>query len=185
MSCSSISMRRCAASARSIVRWRIARIWRRRSCRAREPSSPRSAKLRASEEETRGFNRANPGRARSLVPFIMRRALLPTIIALLASAALSGRGSQVLRSTAAVPASIAGRFREAVGFEQSRSGQYFVFDRRGHTVYGIDADQSSAWEIVQIGAESGHIIDPTAFAVEPDGTFVVADEPNNRERIQI
>jgi hypothetical protein len=60
-----------------------------------------------------------------------------------------------------------------------------VFDRRGHTVYGIDADQSSAWEIVQIGAEPGHIIDPTAFAVEPDGTFVVADAPNNRERIQI
>jgi hypothetical protein len=38
---------------------------------------------------------------------------------------------------------------------------------------------------VQIGAESGRIIDPTAFAVEPHGTFVVADAPNGRERIQI
>jgi hypothetical protein len=92
---------------------------------------------------------------------------------------------EVLRSTTAVPAHIAGRFREPVGFQQSASGQYFVFDRRAHTVYGLDAEQSSAWEIVTIGGESGRIIDPTAFAVEPNGTFVVADAPNGRERIQI
>jgi hypothetical protein len=92
---------------------------------------------------------------------------------------------EVLRSSGAVPAYVAGRFREPAGFQQSASGQYFVFDRRAHTVYGLDAQQSSAWEIVQIGGEPGRIIDPTAFAVEPNGTFVVADAPNNRERIQI
>jgi len=91
----------------------------------------------------------------------------------------------VLRSTGAVPAYVAGRFREPVGFQQAASGQYLVFDRRAHTVYGMDAQQSSAWEIVTIGGESGRIIDPTAFASEPNGTFVVADAPNNRERIQI
>jgi hypothetical protein len=90
-----------------------------------------------------------------------------------------------LRSTRAVPAHIAGRFRDALGFQQSSSGQFYVFDRRGHTVYGIDEDMTDARQIVQIGAESGRIIDPTAFAVEPGGTFVVADAPNNRERIQI
>jgi hypothetical protein len=93
--------------------------------------------------------------------------------------------SEVLRSSGAVPAHIAGQFREPAGFQQSSSGQFFVFDRRGHAVYGLDAAQSRAWEIVRIGGESGRIIDPTAFAVEPDGTFVVADAPNNRERIQI
>jgi hypothetical protein len=92
---------------------------------------------------------------------------------------------EVLRSTGAVPAYVAGQFRQPAGFQQSASGQYFVFDRRAHTVYGLDAQQSSAWEIVKIGGESGRIIDPTAFAVEPNGTFVVADAPNNRERIQI
>src|SRR3954452_6246554 len=92
---------------------------------------------------------------------------------------------EVLRSTGAVPAYVAGQFREPAGFQQSSSGQYFVFDRRGHTVYGVDAQQSSAWQIVMIGGESGKIIDPTAFAVEPNGTFIVADAPNNRERIQI
>jgi len=93
--------------------------------------------------------------------------------------------TETLRSTGAVAAHVAGRFREALGFQQSKDGRYFVFDRRGHTVYGLDDDLSSAWEIVQIGSEEGHIIDPTAFAVAPNGTFVVADAPNGRERIQI
>ena len=98
---------------------------------------------------------------------------------------LSAIQPDVIRSVNAVPAHLAGRFREVAGFQQSESGQYFVFDRRGHTVYGVDPQQASSWEIVQIGAESGRIIDPTAFAVAPNGTFVVADAPNGRERIQI
>ena len=91
----------------------------------------------------------------------------------------------VIQSTDAIPAHIAGRFREASGFQQAASGQYFVFDRRSHVVFGVDAQKSSAWEIVHIGGEAGRIIDPTAFAVAADGTFAVADAPENRERIQI
>src|SRR5260370_848075 len=101
------------------------------------------------------------------------------------AATLTAIQPDVIRSSNAVPAHVAGRFREVAGFQQSASGQYFVFDRRGHRVYGLDDQQSSSWEIIQIGAESGRIIDPTAFAVAADGTFVVADAPNGRERIQI
>src|SRR5262245_6617467 len=104
---------------------------------------------------------------------------------ILCSAPVAAIKLDVLRSARAVPAHLAGRFREPIGFQQSSDGQYFVFDRRAHTVYGMDEQLSSVWEIVQIGAESGRIIDPTAFDVEPGGTFVVADAPNNRERIQI
>jgi hypothetical protein len=93
--------------------------------------------------------------------------------------------ADVLQSIDAVPAHIAGRFREVTGFQQSASGQYFVFDRRSHVVFGLDAKKESAWEIVHIGAEPGRIIDPTAFAVAADGTFVVADAPEGRERIQV
>jgi len=107
------------------------------------------------------------------------------LVALLLIPTLRAIKPDVLRSTAAIPAEIAGRFREPIGFQQSKDGQYFVFDRRGHTVYGIDEQQTSVRQIVMIGAETGRIIDPTAFAVEPEGTFVVADAPNNRERIQI
>jgi hypothetical protein len=103
----------------------------------------------------------------------------------LLAASLGALKPDILRSSGAVPAHLAGRFREPTGFQQSSSGQYFVFDRRAHTVYGLDARQASSWEIIQIGAEPGRIIDPTAFAVAADGTFVVADAPNNRERIQI
>jgi hypothetical protein len=91
----------------------------------------------------------------------------------------------VLESVSAVPPNIAGRFREAAGFQQSGTGQYFVFDRRAHAVFGIDEAQSSSWEVVRIGAEAGRIIDPTAFSVAADGTFVVADAPHGLERIQV
>jgi hypothetical protein len=111
-----------------------------------------------------------------------------TLVALAASllaASVAAIGPDVLVSVRAVAPELAGRIREARGFQQSAFGQLFVFDRRGHTVYGIDEQQTSMWEIVQIGAEPGRILDPTAFAVAPDGSFVVADAPGNRGRIQI
>src|SRR4029077_635165 len=95
------------------------------------------------------------------------------------------RGPEVVRSVDAIPASVAGRFRDPSGFERSSSGQYFVFDRRSQIVYGVDARGESAWEIVHIGNEPGRILNPFAFAVSADGTFAVADAPNNQERIQI
>jgi hypothetical protein len=113
-----------------------------------------------------------------------RVALLLTV-AVSTAASLTALTPDVLKSVGGIPAHIAGRFREPVGFQQSAFGQYFIFDRRGHAVFGVDESLQSAWEIIQIGAEPGRIIDPTAFAVAPDGTFVVADAPNNRERIQI
>jgi hypothetical protein len=92
---------------------------------------------------------------------------------------------EVLTSVAAIPPEIAGRFREVANFQSAASGQYYVFDRRSHTVFGVDAAHTTSWRIVEIGAEPGRIIDPTAFSAAADGTFVVADAPNNRERIQI
>src|SRR6185295_15160964 len=88
----------------------------------------------------------------------------------LLTASLGALKPDVLRSSGAVPPHIAGKFREPTGFQQSASGQYFVFDRRAHVVHGLDAQQASSWEIVHIGGEDGRIIDPTAFAVEPNGT---------------
>lgn len=115
----------------------------------------------------------------------MRPFLAVALAALVLVHPVSALRPDILRSTGAVPPHLAGRFRDASGFQQAASGQYFVFDRRSHVVFGIDAAQTSAWEIVHIGAEPGRIIDPTAFSVEPGGTFVVADAPNARERIQI
>jgi hypothetical protein len=99
-------------------------------------------------------------------------------------AAAAGR-VRTLRSVAGVPPDIVGAFREPAAFQQAASGQYFVFDRTGHTVYGIDAAMTGSWVIVRIGGEAGRIIEPTAFAVAPNGTFVVADRPAALERVQL
>jgi hypothetical protein len=92
---------------------------------------------------------------------------------------------QVLQSVAAVPPEIVGTFRDPVAFQQASSGQYFVLDRLGHAVYGIDRDMTGSWKIVQIGQESGRLLEPTALSVASNGTFVVADRPRALERVQV
>lgn len=89
-----------------------------------------------------------------------------------------------LRASAALPAHIAGAFEEPIGYQELADGRQIVFDRRGHAVYVIDAGRTAATKIVQVGGEEGRVLAPVAFDVAPDGTFVVADAPNRRERIQ-
>ena len=96
----------------------------------------------------------------------------------------AARTPEVLRSVAALPPHLAGLFREATGFHKLQSGNYLVFDRRGHTVYGVDAALTTATKLVQVGQETGRIIQPVAFAVSSDDRFVVADAPAGRERVQ-
>jgi hypothetical protein len=76
-------------------------------------------------------------------------------------------------------------FREPIGFKQTAIGDYYVFDRRGHTVYAVDEAGTTARRLVQIGAEEGRVIEPSAFDAAPNGGFAVADGPNGRERIQL
>lgn len=90
-----------------------------------------------------------------------------------------------LRAVSALPVELAGEFREPLGYERLASGRELVFDRRGHAVYSVDAARTAARKIVAIGGEEGRVIEPTAFDAQPDGTFVVADAPNGRERVQI
>ena len=91
----------------------------------------------------------------------------------------------VILARGGLPAHIAASFAEPIAFQRSSAGDSYVFDRREHAVYRIDAKTGDAQPIVQIGQEEGRIIQPGAFDMAPNGTFVVADAPNNRERIQI
>lgn len=75
---------------------------------------------------------------------------------------MRGLPPDVLRSVGAVPAHLAGRFRGATGFQQSASGQYFIFDRRSHVVFGLDEKQEGAWEIVH---ERIQIFSPAGFRI--------------------
>jgi len=110
--------------------------------------------------------------------------LVIAVLTLLLGSVATAIAPELLRPVRSVPPEIAGRFRDVRGFQQSGSGQYYVFDRRAHVMWGLDAAFGGPWKIVQIGAEAGRILDPTAFAVSPDGTFVVADAPGRYARIQ-
>lgn len=92
---------------------------------------------------------------------------------------------ETLKSISSLAPHVVGQFREPIGFQQTLLNDYFVFDRRGHSVYSVSADGETAKKLVQIGAEEGRVIEPSAFDVAPNGSFAVADGPNGRERVQL
>jgi hypothetical protein len=98
---------------------------------------------------------------------------------------LSPGAVEVLKSVNALPPHIVGLFRDPISFKQTANGDYYIFDRRGHTVFAVDASGRNARKLVQIGAEDGRLIEPSAFDVAVNGSFAVADAPNSRERVQI
>ena len=103
---------------------------------------------------------------------------------LLAVTPTSAIRAEVLRSVGGIPPHIVGTLRVPVGFQQASNGTYYVFDRRGHAVYSIDAARTRAQKIVEIGGEEGRIIQPTGFDVARDGHIVVADVPRLQQRVQ-
>jgi hypothetical protein len=92
---------------------------------------------------------------------------------------------ETLTSIGALPAHLAGRIEEMTSCEQAADGQFFVFDRRSHTVFTVPPTRDQIRQIIQIGAEPGRLLRPTAFDVAEDGTFVVADAPQSRGRVQV
>ena len=91
---------------------------------------------------------------------------------------------EVLKPVAALPAHVAGSFQELTTCQQSPSGEYFVFDRRAHSVFVVSPGMDAAKKLIEIGAEPGRVLDPTAFDLSPEGTFVIADTPRTRPRVQ-
>lgn len=102
-----------------------------------------------------------------------------------ATATLFALAPEVLPSIGAVPAHLAGSFNTPLAWHVLPDGSAYVFDRREHTVYRIDAARTAVTPLVQIGAEAGRLLQPSAFDSAPDGSFVVADAPRNKARIQV
>jgi hypothetical protein len=129
------------------------------------------------------MGRSRPGGSRA-ARTLRHLASVTAPLVLLTAGASGGMTPDVLQSVSALPPHLTGLFFEPAGFHKLRSGRYLVFDRRGHTVYGIDAGMTTAAKIVQVGQETGRIIQPVALAVSSDDRFVVADAPFGRERVQ-
>jgi hypothetical protein len=89
-----------------------------------------------------------------------------------------------LRPVGGLPAHIAGRFTELSLCRQAADGSFSVFDRRSHTVFSVAPKADAPREVIQIGAEPGRILRPYAFDLAADGSFVVADAPGGRGRVQ-
>jgi hypothetical protein len=92
---------------------------------------------------------------------------------------------ETLRPVAALPAHIAESFQAVTACQQTAAGDYFVFDRRAHAVYVAARGAEQAQKLIEIGAEPGRLLDPTAFRLGDDETFVVADAPGGTPRVQI
>lgn len=109
---------------------------------------------------------------------------LVVLATLFAAATLAAWTVETRQSVRAVPYQIANSFEGPLAYQRAPDGGAYVFDRRGHTVYRIDAAQTSARAIVHVGVEEGRILRPSAFDSAPDGSFVLADAPFGKERIQ-
>jgi hypothetical protein len=96
---------------------------------------------------------------------------------------LTGLPVETIRSVAALPAHVAGSFRDIAACHLTPDGDYLVFDRGAHSTWIVNR-QGVAKEVVQIGVEAGKLLRPLAFDSAPDGTFVIADAPFRSERVQ-
>src|SRR5687767_5788161 len=117
-----------------------------------------------------------------------RQPLLAIVVlapAILASDVRAALEVDVIRSIGGLPPHIVGLFEEPLAFQQTPGGPYYVFDRRGHSVYAVDDDKKSALKLVEIGQEMGRIIQPRGFDTSATGSFVVADAPRGVDRVQI
>lgn len=108
----------------------------------------------------------------------------PAVLLAVAVAAVHAIDVQEVRSVGGLAPHLAGAFEEIVGCHLTADGRYLVFDRRDHSVSIVAPNAGAPTKIVQIGTEKGRLLQPVAFDSSPDGTFVVADTPGGRPRIQ-
>jgi hypothetical protein len=95
------------------------------------------------------------------------------------------RPIETLESIGGLPAHVAGSFAEISACARTSAGEYLVFDRRTHSVSSVAPPYDSVKVLVQVGAEPGRLLHPSAFSLSSDGRFVVADAPGNKGRIQV
>lgn len=92
--------------------------------------------------------------------------------------------AEVLTPVAAMPAHVLGDMLGPLVVVRSNDGDYFVLDRRAHTVFRVDRAGHSVRRLVPIGIEGGHLLRPSAMALAPNGILAVLDAPTTYQRIQ-
>jgi hypothetical protein len=114
----------------------------------------------------------------------MTRASLVAVILAIGAAKPLVLEVEERRSIGGLPAHVAGFFEQIAACQTTPTGDFIVFDRRAHAVFAVARGADTPTRIVQIGAEPGRILMPTAFDSASDGSFVVADTPRDQQRLQ-
>lgn len=91
---------------------------------------------------------------------------------------------EVLTSTSALPAHLAGQLNDPYGYSMTSSGSFLVLDRRAHTVFAIDPGRTAMRRVLEIGQEIGRIIEPGVISLAANDVFAIADAPGGFERVQ-
>jgi hypothetical protein len=115
---------------------------------------------------------------------VLVRSLTSLVLVLSLTTAIWESDVEERRSVGGLAAHLASAFDEISACQLSPSGDYLIFDRRAHAVYTVPKGASAPNRIVQIGSEQGRIIRPSAFDSSADGSFVVADAPGDKQRLQ-
>ena len=63
--------------------------------------------------------------------------------------ALAALRVEALRATGGLPPHLVGLFEEPLGFQQTPGGPFYVFDRRAHTAYSVDAAKTTTRRATQ------------------------------------
>lgn len=107
------------------------------------------------------------------------------LLALAGTWVLARAGVDVLSPIGGLPPQIVGQMREPAGFVETADGRYLVYDRRVQTVFSIDAKKTVLTRLLKLGPSDGEILRPLAFAPGPERNFVILDNPDNYERVQM
>ncbi len=83
-----------------------------------------------------------------------------------------------------MPPHLAGKLREPFGCAVASTGEYVVLDRRGHSVFAVNAARTDMRQVVSIGQELGKLLEPGVLSLAGNDIFAVADGPGGYERIQ-
>src|SRR5687767_15067912 len=126
-------MRRSSVSERSIARSRTHPCSKRRFFPIRPTSCRRYVRSHRTDM-----------RAATHAP----RTLTFLLLVMLGARANAALTVETLRSISSLPPHIVGLFEEPLGFQQTPEGPYYVFDRRGHTVYTVDAGKIGVRKLV-------------------------------------
>lgn len=94
------------------------------------------------------------------------------------------RDVEVLTSTGALPAHMAGQLSDPYGYSMTSRGDFIVLDRRAHAVFAIDRTRTTLRRVLEIGQEIGRIIEPGVISLAANDVFAVADAPAGFERVQ-